>query len=570
MKYQPYLKENFVITSNSVKPIPIIIIEDNPDHAKSIVKVLSKDSYVCKHHSAVDSEQLYGYLAEHPDSQILVVDLQLDVTSAADAYEEGTHLIRDRLWIYNRTAFFIVFSEFIPETPVREFNKLEPHWTFVQKESVLEEHKQSGVSNRVGRKILSQNCLDKLKLMVDACRESAPPTLIPERLDSFVITQGIQNFSAERHSQKQNYSAAFDRISESVKVLNMLSAAAEPYVKAGRPSLQLAIGVYGSCGRLEKRPNNSDIEFAVFIEGGRDDVGQPLSELAVMFWNRMMFFVEKQGWEYEGKAIVNTRNPKILGSDAADEAFVLLDKYMPIISADAVVNVNFPKSQAHVRNRHLQILTELRPVFNSELIFRMKKDLIVKKVGGISTIGDLLSAPYMGELIAQAYIDMKPKELKGFKNKKQYIYRMGGLAALQLGLIGYVLGKGGKLEHDFQWEELFTFLVLPSLGKIIQFENYWSEFYGNDAAGMDILKQVRNLADCYCSALADLENLPDETDETTEITFTKNYRLIFDTVTKQFLDIGQKLKEHDSCNVLKGKSKWLFEFECYQNLMDGL
>ena len=273
MKYQPYLKENFVITSNSVKPIPILIIEDNPDHAKSIVKVLSKDSYVCKHHSAVDSEQLYGYLAEHPDSQILVVDLQLDVTSAADAYEEGTHLIRDRLWIYNRTAFFIVFSEFIPETPVREFNKLEPHWTFVQKESVLEEHKQSGVSNRVGRKILSQNCLDKLKLMVDACRESAPPTLIPERLDSFVITQGIQNFSAERHSQKQNYSAAFDRISESVKVLNMLSAAAEPYVKAGRPSLQLAIGVYGSCGRLEKRPNNSDIEFAVFIEGGRDDVG---------------------------------------------------------------------------------------------------------------------------------------------------------------------------------------------------------------------------------------------------------------------------------------------------------
>lgn len=576
MKYQPHLKENFVSISQTDRRTPVLIIEDNPNHAKSIEDVLPRDRYVCKHHSAVDSEQIYGYLAQHPDSQILIVDLQLDVASAADPYEEGTHLIRDRLWTYNRTAFFVVFSEFIPDKQVREFNKLEPHWSFVQKVSVeggvklTADVQLSGASNRVGQKTLSQSCLEKLKVMVDACRESAPPPLIPERLDSFVITQRIQNFSVSRPAHTQIYSAAIDRIRESVNVLNMLSAAAEPYVKAGRPSLQLAIGVYGSCGRLEKRPKNSDIEFAVFIEGNRDDVGQPLRELAVMFWNRMMFFVETQGWEYEGQAIVNTRNPKILGSDAADEAFVLLDKYMPIISAHALVNVDFSKSQSHVRNRHLQILTELRPVFNSELIFRMKKDLIVKNAGQICAVSQLLSAQYIGDLITQAYIDMKPKKLEGFKNKKRYIYRMVGLAALQLGLIGYALGNDDKLEHDSQWEDLFTFLVLPSLGKILLFEDYWSKSYGNDEAGTDILKQVKNLADCYCSALADLENLPDETDETTEITATESYRRIFDMITEQFLDIGQKLKEHDSCYVLMGKSVWLFEFKRYQNLMNGL
>lgn len=549
--------------SRTDKLTPVLIIEDNTNHAENIVDVLPTDTYHCEHYCAADPQYIYKYLAQYPDAQIMIVDLLLRVRTDADPFKEGINLIREKLWPYNRTLFFVVFSEYISHKLDHKLGVFEPHWTFVKKE--IEDGK------------LTQNCLDMLKNIIDACRNYAPPFVKQERFDSFAIVHEIQKYAGKHQAQSVAYNSAVERIGKSVDILNRLSDAAIPYLKAGRPTLRIAMGVYGSCGRLEKRPEKteddekcyekSDIDFCVFFDGGKE-----LGSLALMLWNRMKFYMETEGWEFEGKEAVDGRTPNILGPEAVEDAFVLVNRYMPIINVQAVENANL-KDDAHVRDRHFQILTELRPVFNGELIFKMKKQLIQNNVGStILTISQLLMADYFGELVMQVFLDQKPNELKGFKNKKQYIYRIVGLGSLQLGLIGYALDdERGGLRHDSQWKELFEFLMLPGIGKIVRFATVWSNKYANNEDAIKILTNVENLADCYCRAISDLEKIPyDENDSTTEVVLTMACRKQFKEVTVLLGSVIGSLGAQQCCHVLKTCASWLFYIERYQDLMDGL
>jgi hypothetical protein len=318
----------------------------------------------------------------------MIVDLLLNRTAESDPYYEGLNLIRDNLWPYNRTMFFVVFSAYIKHKQERDIDSLEPHWAFIRKE-----FDENGA--------LTQECLGKLSNIVEVCRKYATPILQQERYDYYPLIHEIQKFASDRHAYREHYDAAVGRMVESIDNLNKLSDAAFPYLKAGLPALRIGMGVYGSCGRFEMRPKQSeetsnktnfdleivqtvnidgneiygsrgsvdeqreksDIDYCVFIDGGKED--KDLGPLALMFWNRMKFYLEENGFDYDGKELVASRTPNTLGPDAFNDCFVLVDRYMPLISSKAVVTTEL-RNEGHVRNRHFQILTELRPVLNGE------------------------------------------------------------------------------------------------------------------------------------------------------------------------------------------------------------
>src|SRR6266849_8010718 len=95
--------------NSSFDKVTILVIEDDAQHAAQIKERLGS-TYDIVHLSTVDPVQLYNYKATNPHSQILIVDLVLNTQANA---HEGLETIRYKLWPFDRTAFFIVFSQYL-------------------------------------------------------------------------------------------------------------------------------------------------------------------------------------------------------------------------------------------------------------------------------------------------------------------------------------------------------------------------------------------------------------------------------------------------------------------------
>lgn len=519
----------------------VLLIEDRSDHAKQIREALSAANFECDWETAADDDRINTYIARHPSAQIMIVDLHLNQQQDADPYREGTKLIRERLWPYNRTMFFIVFSEHIKHFESIEFNVFEPHWCFVRK-----------VKGTEG-KPLSDDCLETLIALAQRCKEFSPAVLKLPALETANWVLALQVFGERQ--KKGAYQGAIERMQQSAAILHSLSEEAAQYAKVGAPALQIAVGVFGSCGRLEMR-DDSDIEFSVYFEGGISK--NPTIKLAVMLWNRMMSYMDLRGWKYEGREEIQDNVPKILLTRDAELASEFGERYMPLVSIDDLISSD-PRKNGNLRNRHLQVLTQLRAVFNPECVYGLKRRLIDTHAGDVNSLSQLLTKPYFDDLFSQAFLDQRanPGDTS-FRKAKSTVYRVFGLQTLQLGLIGCCLGANPlvqRLVTDDEWRSLFDFLTLSGLQKVMQLEGALRESFP------ELAMQVGDLADHYCDAWNEVTTTVDISDIKT---------LLLATADK-FIEVTEKLSQHRSCNLLATKSRWLFDGgERYRSAIERL
>src|SRR5689334_16370292 len=95
-----------------VRPISVLVVENEEVHQEQIRAALESDGYYAEVISGVEQVLLLNYKAGHGDRQIVVMDLDLGA-GARDAVDSGMNVLRRDVWPLDRPAVFIVFSRML-------------------------------------------------------------------------------------------------------------------------------------------------------------------------------------------------------------------------------------------------------------------------------------------------------------------------------------------------------------------------------------------------------------------------------------------------------------------------
>ena len=438
--------------------IPVLVVEDKESDLEAIKTKLGKD-YELEHYEFPDDIQLLNYKALKQDNQIVVSDLKLKYKK-----EEGINIIRKKLWTADRTTFFVIFTEHHEILDEISFEDIHPNWTVIIKEY-----------SDVEKKHLNDRCLSRLKETVDELHKHSPPLMTTPQFIPYRLQEQMDQFIFDQRGNLKDSLKEYllEPLIYSVEIMNSTSIACSVFNRAGMDSSQIGIAIYGSSGRLEAR-KDSDVEFSVYYAGkGPCD----LRSLAVILWNRVMFYCRNYGLKYEGDQLIKGTDPQLLQDDS-NLPNVQIGGYVPIIGADELFEY---ATNPIVKVRHLQILTEAKPVFNQDFILELKKRLIQSQVDS-RRVPDIVSGSYFPVMCRQYFEATHPEQMAKFKDFKEFCYRVQLLMGLQLFMVQCLKDEtlSKKLDSDKDWNEFFDYLSSPALSKMIKFYLFVRDAKGPD------------------------------------------------------------------------------------------
>ena len=441
-------------TSN--EKIRVLMIDDDKNHFDQVSQHLSSYGFKLHHFTTVesDTEELLYYLAQNPDTKIFIVDLVLKTSQTFDR-EEGIKIAIEKLWPLDRTAFFVVFSEYIDQPRLPIYNKVEPHWTYVAKQ--LKESK------------LTDECLIQLLSVINDCKRYISPRISTPHCDTYTLLNSFSSFTERRrndtHADRPHDGEIIESMQRSASILNQLADFSIPFAKIGEASQHIGIGVYGSCGRLEKR-EKSDLEVSIYCDS------REYLEIAVALWNRISTFSKVKGWILEGIKKISENKPPILLLSQAQERHGNYFQFVYI--GNDLISVD-PDKRPDLRNKHWQVLTELRPIFNPTYILKIKKEIISKYFGQTDSRSLILESAYFNDIIKQFNLDTKPNSLDSRDDKGlgRFCKRLLNVLAFRIALINQILynNPNDKLSTEEAWQEFTDSLSEPGVIKVIRLTN---------------------------------------------------------------------------------------------------
>ena len=439
--------------TSSLERIPVFVVEDYGPHAEQIRQTLERANYAVAVSHTGSRVELYSYKAKHQSSQIVIADLDLGFSQEVDP-QQGLDLIIDHIWPYDRTTLFVIFSAYIDSKAFAASSTIRPHWCCVKK--ICEP----------GSRELMPSCLDELLAVVGACAQVISPDFPTPHFDSYGYLRALTGPSGVPARYTRQIEECIVR---SVSLLNQLALAAVPFERAGSATRGLGLGVYGSCGRLEMR-EDSDVEFSVFYSNASSEVVD--RRLVASLWTRLAYHISGMGVPMEGSGILKIEPFVLLETQVGEE---LRNRYHAVLCAESVIKADLDK-EPHQRDRHFQILTELRPIFNPAFLTDMKRSMIKTQMGPVEDLEGFVDKPYMERISAQYMMDTQPDDLGEWATVKKLCYRIINVLALRLGLIGRLqFAQDSTLRTDVAWANLFEWLMLPGILKVLQFERECKE-----------------------------------------------------------------------------------------------
>ena len=548
-----------------IKKTPILLIDDNVEHFNQVKEYFGDDKYDWEHFSDFNNiDRIINFKAVNQDNQIVIVDHHLK------ASKNGLEIIRDYLWPSDRTTFFVVFSKFGEKMDEMKVNEVGPHWTFVLK-------KFKDIKDTCNEE-LSEECLKQLKNVVDAFCDCCNPHLPTPHQNPHLLLEELQQFL--RDNKDLNFEPRLNNILKnsiirSSDIIRECADAATVFNRAGELAKNIAIGIYGSCGRLEARPD-SDIEFSIFFKSG-DDAPYKTKKLAVISWNRIMNFMRKNKWKFEGNELVDHKDPSVLSEgDFPDD---LPNRYLPVISIDSLLKKD-PQKEPHIRNRHLQILTELKPIFNPELIHDLKYRLISgSSHGNFLKISNVVEQIIFENMDSQFLADTVPSNLGTFDSYKKFCYRVLHLLSLRIGLIRIIIFEDTFLDTKEKCENFFNSLSSPGIHKVVRFATACKHDIKNPAPkDNDIQKLLRSLIEHYLDIIEHLWQYSKDPEQlkaqkrneekTEEKGYTNYLRIPAKRCLNDFINVFNKIGEMDSMQKINDL-KWLLETDKIRRLSDN-
>jgi CheY-like chemotaxis protein len=472
----------------------ILVIEDETKDFDSIRERLQKNGFSVERLGSLNKERLYNYKALHPESNVIVVDLNLQQLAEFDT-EEGLKLIRDELWPVDRTTLFVIFSRY--ELKLDNLPKLvEPHWCYVKKEI---DPDTNG---------LSSECLNRLTdIIITACK-STPAYLETPKFNMLELISEYEQFRKVSSSFNPHDGPRQSMIM-SVDLLDRIANGAIGYARAGALANHVGLAVFGSCGRLELR-DHSDIEMCAYYT--EDDEGLA-KQMAVLLWNRATKLIVANGRRFEGEQLVKDNPDGLLNVNQVGED--LPNRFLPVLAVAPILDLRASRAP-QIRNRRLQILTEARAIFNPRLVNELKLNLLPKAARDAR---DVIQSLEWREMLDQFSLDTAPLSLQSSRDYKGIVLRTLNLMTLRFELVRQLCVT--HWNADLFLREISD----PAVLKLARFANWWSSRSKNqeisqllidavqhyrliwdrfDEPAVPLNENIRPLADNLCNCLEKL------------------------------------------------------------------
>jgi hypothetical protein len=476
------------------------VIENDDRHFQQISEALKGEGYDVVQMKSGRPAVLYNYKALHGENQIVIVDYNLGRTVDS---REGRELMRSTLWEVDRAAIFIAFSRYVHEKDKGDppdLRSLQPYRVLVPKDVD-------------GQNRITTGSLSELVAVVKKCREIAIPVLEHPRHETYRMAAELEDYLTRSTLGATEYPPVVkQRILDSETVLEKLSAAAVHIARGGRRTTRLGIGVYGSCGRLEKR-TTSDVEFSVFYDEspgtGEARPDPEVLKLGVTCWNRIAYFCRHNGWDFELQEKIDRKPGYLQVRDAGNQ---LENRYLPVISVGTLLSADL-QLQAGVRNRYFQVLTELRPIFNPALFFRLKQQMITDRERIAANLSAVAGSAHLRNIMEQFTMDTEPELITSWKQLKRFYSRFMNILACRLALVRDLRYRPRELNSDARWQALFDSLTEPGIMKVARFANtVHADSKIKPAARKKLSTATDKAMGKYFDLLARYSRLPDDSD----------------------------------------------------------
>lgn len=523
----------------------ILLIEDNPKHKQQIKNILEKENKFKIEHldNAGDENFLLNFKSIYFNSQIAIVDLKLRET-----FSEGFELIENYLWKSDRTTYFIIFTESVAAQNQMLKTIVTPHWCLIRKEF-----------DDINTNELKESCLLNLKKVVDELYKYSNPYLKMPLYNTTMYLEQINDLANDINNKlfvnKLNRIVK-KSIESSIDLLNKCSEASFGFGRSGMNSLNIGIGLFGSFGRLEAR-NYSDVEFCCYY-AENENTGE-MSELACIFWNRLSKYLSHKEYKVEGEWLLDDKFG-ILKHERVPS--LNKSRYLPYLNIQHIIDGDEQKDQ-YLRNRILQILTELKPVFNKEFIYDLKYEIITKKISTEPiSIKDIIKHNFMSDICTQFYLDTKPKEMESFKEGKMFAYRVLHILSIKLFFIGVLEYEEYDLKDVKVREEFFDQLSSPSIIRL---------YFLYKKCKLDKNPKLKSIVENYESLFQNYIDLIDKIWKLAEIQeqYYPPLRDDVKDVLKSYLNLIQSIEKYKNFKTSKSCA-WLYSKDDIMKLIDDL
>lgn len=462
-------------------PVPLLIIEDELGHYNAIkARLTEKHSCEITWMENHDRVMLFNFKAKHPDCQLVIVDLELG--EANHSNYEGWRIV-EFLQATDKTMFFIIFTKHpLPAHLAPQF--VCPHITYVPKKITRDD------------RTISEESLRRLDDVVAKYLTWCAPHMEVPLFEGIRYNEELLDFVAQTRFAAQTISPHVTQaIDRSLSLLRKMTTDAIEYNKGGACMEHIGVGVFGSCGRMEARAD-SDVELAVFY-AGRDEPDR--RQMAVTVWNRATSYLRSLGIPFEGEQLISKSAHGYL-EDQDVTGVVPPQGYVPVIAVESLHEKL--KDHPHLRDRHLQLLTELRATYNPRFIAWMKWTLLTTHEPGASSVRGLVEGDYLKSLLLQYELDTAARVAKTWKDMKTLTYRALNIMSTRLWLVGQLIDRNRDIASDAGWNAFCEGLCSPGLLKIVRTRRALREAYPEHFRPIEIT--FNQLIDGYADLLSQL------------------------------------------------------------------
>ena len=332
----------------------VLLIEDDANDQQSIGDAIRSAGYELDVLTSSRSLDIYNFTVR---SSYFVVIVDEILSELEGGNESGFDLIVSVLCKLDSSMRFIHFSKVLGIGRHSSVHAL-PSIKYLRKERLAEQ--------------LSADSLRELVASVEGYYEMQIPSF---RVPDYYSVRQIFSGEVERSGLTGTPAEA---ISNSIRLsgdkLARLTVFATALSRLGAVSEVLCLCVFGSYGRFEAR-SESDIELSVLQVF---DVDAPIAA-PVSAWNKAATYCREVLYLLvEGSSSVGN----ILSDESARKLGVLellnvqANSFVPVYSVESLVKESNLHLYPHLYFRHYQILSEMLPVFNPDLLDRIKLQVL--------------------------------------------------------------------------------------------------------------------------------------------------------------------------------------------------
>ena len=328
----------------------------------------------------------------------------------------------------------------------------------------------------------------------------------------------------------------------------------------------IGIGVYGSCGRLEMR-SHSDVEFSVYFEG---EPNEQIMSRALSLWNRLAIYLREKGYKHEWQEKLIRNQWDLLPIEEIQDLELRNDGYRPVISLDELRSGNWNE----LRNRYFQFITEMRPIFNKELLDDIRQQLLYRntnytrsycnKIDDVKRSTSLADAVKLSVIMAitdSFLLDLKPDRMESADDLKKITFRVLNVLCLRLMICKYCMNSIEEKELNNFYDIFPKKLIQPGIYKIVAFAIWFKDRPAKNkehfSRHQEIIKILEKIIDGHAISYRIMENLTASTPIELKKIFiddvapvVKNYKNVLSLLKSEFPTLYDKFSWIFACDLL--------------------